>query len=354
MPSRLIITGGAGFIGSAVVRHAIRDCGHTVLVVDKLTYAGDLEALAPVTNDRRYAFMRADIANAARMSEAIKDFAPDAIMNLAAESHVDRSIDGPAAFVQTNVVGTFTLLQAALDYWRRLPAASKAAFRFHHISTDEVFGSLDDDSPCFVETTAYRPNSPYAASKASADHLVRAWHHTYGLPTIVSNCSNNYGPYHFPEKLIPLAIIKALAGEQLPVYGNGKNVRDWLYVEDHARALLAVALCGKVGETYCIGGRSERSNIAVVTAICTIMDELAPRAAARRHADLISFVADRPGHDLRYAIDPRKIGEELGWQPRESFESGLRKTVEWYLANRPWWERIRAKGYSGERLGVVA
>jgi dTDP-glucose 4,6-dehydratase len=354
MPKRLIVTGGAGFIGSAVVRHAVGDCGHTVLVVDKLTYAGDLEALAPVARDPNYAFVRADIADAAKMRDVIESFAPDVIMNLAAESHVDRSIDMPAAFIQTNIVGTFTLLHAAFEYWRGLPAAKKETFRLHHVSTDEVFGSLDDGSDCFDETTPYRPNSPYSASKASADHLVRAWHHTYGLPTIVSNCSNNYGPYHFPEKLIPLAITRALAGDKLPVYGTGMNVRDWLYVEDHARALLTVALGGKVGETYCIGGRSERSNLAVVNAICAIMDELAPRAVSRPHAELITFVADRPGHDFRYAIDPRKICDELGWQPRESFETGLRKTVEWYLANRAWWERIRAKGYRGERLGVVA
>jgi len=354
MPNRLIITGGAGFIGSAVVRHAIRDCGHTVLVVDKLTYAGDLEALAAVAQHPRYAFVRADIVDAAKMHSVIESFAPDAIMYLAAESHVDRSIDRPAAFIETNIVGTFTLLQAAFHYWRRLPSAKRDTFRFHHISTDEVFGSLDDDSPCFVETTPYRPSSPYSASKASADHLVRAWHQTYGLPTVVSNCSNNYGPYHFPEKLIPLTIIKALTGEKLPVYGTGMNVRDWLYVDDHARALLMVALAGKVGETYCIGARSERSNLAVVKAICTIMDELVPRPSSQPHAELITLVADRPGHDYRYAIDPRKICNEFGWQAQESFETGLRKTVEWYLANRPWWERIRAKGYGGERLGVVA
>jgi dTDP-glucose 4,6-dehydratase len=354
MPSRLIVTGGAGFIGSAVVRHAIRDCGHTVLVVDKLTYAGDVEALAPVAHEPRYTFLRADIADTAEMRAKIEAFAPDAIMNLAAESHVDRSIDAPQAFIETNIVGTFTLLQEAFSYWRCLSAARKEAFRFHHISTDEVFGSLDYSASPFAETTPYRPSSPYAASKASADHLVRAWYHTYGLPTIVSNCSNNYGPYHFPEKHIPLIIFKALAGEPLPDYGNGSNVRDWLYVEDHARALLKVLLCGAAGETYCIGCRGERSNLAVVETICAIMDEIAPRAASRPHAELISFVADRPGHDFRYAIDPHKICSELGWQPRETFESGLRKTVEWYLANRPWWERIRAKGYTGERLGVVA
>jgi dTDP-glucose 4,6-dehydratase len=354
MSSRILVTGGAGFIGSAVVRHAVGDCDHAVLVVDKLTYAGDLESLAPVANRLRYSFVRADIVDAAKMRDVIESFQPDAIMHLAAESHVDRSIDHPTAFIETNVVGTFTLLQAAFDYWRQLSPRTKDVFRFHHISTDEVFGSLDGDSGYFVETTPYRPNSPYSASKASSDHLVRAWHYTYGLPTVISNCSNNYGPYHFPEKLIPLAIIKALAGEKIPVYGTGMNVRDWLYVEDHARALLAVALDGKVGETYCIGGRNARTNLAVVNAICAVMDELAPRATGEPHADLVTFVEDRPGHDLRYAIDPSKIINELGWRPCESFESGLRKTVEWYLANRSWWERIRAKGYRGERLGVVA
>jgi dTDP-glucose 4,6-dehydratase len=355
MPSRILITGGAGFIGSAVVRHSVSDCGYTVLVVDKLTYAGDLESLAPVAHRPGYSFVRADIVDAAKMRDLIGSFEPDAIMHLAAESHVDRSIDGPAAFIETNIVGTFTLLQAAFDYWRRLSRGRKKdAFRFHHVSTDEVFGSLDGDAGCFVETTAYAPNSPYAASKAASDHLVRAWHATYGLPIVISNCSNNFGPYHFPEKLIPLAIIKALAGEKIPVYGTGMNVRDWLYVEDHARALIAVALEGRVGETYCIGGRNARTNLAVVHDICTVMDELAPRARGELHSELVTFVQDRPGHDLRYAIDPSKIMGELGWQPRESFESGLRKTVEWYLANRPWWERIRAKGYRGERLGVVA
>jgi dTDP-glucose 4,6-dehydratase len=354
MPSRILVTGGAGFIGSAVVRHAVGTCGHAVLVVDKLTYAGDLESLAPVASHPGYSFVRADIVDAAKMRDLIERFQPDAIMHLAAESHVDRSIDGPAAFIETNIVGTFTLLQAAFDYWRRLLSGRKDVFRFHHISTDEVFGSLDGDVGYFVETTAYSPNSPYAASKASSDHLVRAWHHTYGLPIVISNCSNNFGPYHFPEKLIPLAIIKALVGEKIPVYGTGMNVRDWLYVEDHARALLAVALEGKVGETYCIGGRNALTNLSVVHAICAAMDELAPRANGEPYSQLVTFVEDRPGHDLRYAIDPSKITRELGWRPRESFESGLRKTVAWYLANRSWWERIRAKGYHGERLGVVA
>ena len=354
MSRRILVTGGAGFIGSAVVRHAVGSCGHSVLVVDKLTYAGDLESLAPVANCPAYSFVRADIVDSGKMRDVIETFHPDVIMHLAAESHVDRSIDGPAAFIETNIVGTFTLLQAAVSYWQRLSPRRKEVFRFHHISTDEVFGSLYGSAGYFVETTPYRPNSPYAASKASSDHLVRAWHHTYDLPTVISNCSNNFGPYHFPEKLIPLTIIKALTGQKIPVYGTGLNVRDWLYVEDHARALLAVAFDGKVGETYCIGAQNLRTNLAVVNAICAVMDEFAPRASGEPHANLITFVEDRPGHDLRYAIDPSKIMNELGWMPNESFESGLRKTVEWYLANRSWWERIHAKGYHGQRLGVVA
>jgi dTDP-glucose 4,6-dehydratase len=353
MSKRILVTGGAGFIGSAVARHIIRDTPHQVLVADKLTYAGNLDSLAPVSNDPRYAFVQADITDAPKMRELLEGFAPDLVMHLAAESHVDRSIDGPGEFIQTNVVGTFTLLQAVLGYWRSLPAAQQADFRFHHISTDEVFGSLGDDG-LFVETTAYDPRSPYSASKAASDHLVRAWHHTYGLPVIVTNCSNNYGPYHFPEKLIPLMIINALEGLKLPVYGAGANVRDWLYVEDHARALLAAVTAGTPGETYCIGGRCERKNLDVVEAICALMDELAPNAKIGPRKSLIHFVADRPGHDLRYAIDSGKIASELGWEPRETFESGLRKTIEWYLANRAWWERIRSGVYRGERLGVVA
>lgn len=353
MLKRFLVTGGAGFIGSAVVRHIIRETPHQVLVVDKLTYAGNLDSLAPVSNDPRYGFLRADIADHARMREAFESFAPDAVMHLAAESHVDRSIDGPGEFIQTNVVGTFALLQEALRYWRALPAERGRAFRFHHISTDEVFGSLGEDG-LFCETTAYDPRSPYSASKAASDHLVRAWHHTYGLPVIVTNCSNNYGPYHFPEKLIPLMIINALEGLKLPVYGKGANVRDWLYVEDHARALVTAVLDGAVGATYCIGGRNEKTNLDVVETICALMDELAPNAKLGARASLINFVADRPGHDLRYAIDAAKISSELGWEPRETFESGLRKTVEWYLANRSWWERIRSGVYRGERLGVVA
>ena len=352
MSRRLLVTGGAGFIGSATVRHAIRESDDRVLVVDKLTYAGNLDSLSVVSSDPRYAFVRADIADAAKMRELFETYQPDVVMHLAAESHVDRSIDGPGEFIQTNVVGTFALLQAALGYWRVLTGAKKDAFRFHHISTDEVFGSLEDDG-LFCETTAYDPRSPYSASKAASDHFVRAWHHTYGLPVLITHCSNNYGPYHFPEKLIPLTIINALEGVKLPVYGQGANVRDWLYVEDHVRALFAVIGAGTPGHTYCVGGHSERANIDVVKAICALMDELAPSARIGPRENLITFVADRPGHDLRYAIDPGKIGE-LGWRPRETFDTGLRKTVEWYLANRSWWERIRSGVYRGERLGVVA
>jgi dTDP-glucose 4,6-dehydratase len=322
-------------------------------VVDKLTYAGNLDSLAPVSNDSRYTFVRADIADAPKMREVFDSFDPDAVMHLAAESHVDRSIDGPGDFIQTNVVGTFALLQAALGHWRSLPDGRRDTFRFHHISTDEVFGSLGVEGQ-FCETSAYDPRSPYSASKASSDHLVRAWHHTYGLPVVVTNCSNNYGPYHFPEKLIPLMIINALEGLKLPVYGKGANVRDWLYVEDHARALVTVVLEGMVGHTYCIGGNCERTNLQVVEAICTLMDELAPNGKIGPRRALVTFVADRPGHDLRYAIDAAKIAADLKWTPQESFESGLRKTVEWYLANRTWWERIRSGVYRGERLGVVA
>jgi dTDP-glucose 4,6-dehydratase len=353
MSRRFIVTGGAGFIGSAVVRSLIRDTGHRVVVIDKLTYAGNLESLAPVSNDPRYTFVHADIVDRKRMEEVFAEYQPDIVLHLAAESHVDRSIDGPAAFIDTNVVGTYTLLETALTYWRLLPSGRDDEFRFHHVSTDEVFGSLGSNGR-FGETTPYAPRSPYSASKAASDHLVRSWHHTYGLPVLITNCSNNYGPYQFPEKLIPLTIINGLEGVKLPVYGNGNNVRDWLYVEDHAQALLAVASSGRVGETYCIGGQSERTNLDVVKAICALVDEFVPSSAIGHREELITFVADRPGHDQRYAIDPGLITRELGWQPRESFESGLRKTVEWYLANRPWWQRIRSGVYRGERLGVLA
>jgi dTDP-glucose 4,6-dehydratase len=352
-PSRkYLVTGGAGFIGSAVVRRLIEATDHAVLVVDKLTYAGNLDSLRGVSTSNRYAFEQADIVDAAAMRRIVTDFAPDIIMHLAAESHVDRSIDGPGEFIQTNVVGTFSVLQAALNHFRALADQRRKGFRFHHISTDEVFGSLGADG-LFREDTPYRPNSPYAASKAASDHLVHAWHHTYGLPVVMTNCSNNYGPYHFPEKLIPLTIINALEGKPLPVYGNGENVRDWLHVEDHAEALLLVAERGRLGESYNIGGHSERSNIAVVRMICSMLDELVPDASIGPREKLISFVTDRPGHDARYAIDAGKIVRELGWKPRHSFEQGLRETVRWYLDNKTWWERVRSGVYRGERLGVA-
>jgi dTDP-glucose 4,6-dehydratase len=353
MTKRFLITGGAGFIGSAVVRHIVRETDHRVCVVDKLTYAGNLSSLTPVANNPRYSFVRADIADADKMKSVFANYRPDVVMHLAAESHVDRSIDGPAAFMQTNIIGTYVLLEATLAHWRALPKGAQNDFRFHHISTDEVFGSLDADGS-FTEDTAYDPRSPYSASKAASDHLVRSWHHTYGLPVLVTNCSNNYGPYHFPEKLVPLTIINGLEGMKLPVYGTGSNVRDWLYVEDHARALLTVVSVGRIGETYCIGGRSERTNLDVVKSICMLLDELAPSKAIGGREALITFVTDRPGHDLRYAIDPTRICTELAWQPRETFESGLRRTVEWYLANRAWWQPIRDGVYGGERLGVPA
>lgn len=352
MAKRFLVTGGAGFIGSAVTRLLIRDTSHQVLVVDKLTYAGNLDSLKPIATNQRYSFVQADIANAERMRAVLDEYQPDVIMHLAAESHVDRSIDGPGEFVQTNVVGTYTLLQAALGYWRGLSAERQAAFRFHHISTDEVFGTLGEDG-FFHEQYPYQPSSPYSASKAASDHFVRAWHYTYGLPTLVTNCSNNYGPYHFPEKLIPLIILNALEGKPLPVYGKGENVRDWLFVDDHARALIRVVEHGRPGETYAIGGHNERRNIDVVRAICALVDELAPNQTIGPRENLITYVADRPGHDLRYAIDAAKIERDLGWRPNETFETGLRKTVEWYLANRHWWERVRTGVYQGERLGVA-
>lgn len=352
MAKKYLITGGAGFIGSAVVRKLIAGTPHQVLVVDKLTYAGNLDSLSPVASSDRYRFVKADICDSERMKTLIAEYQPDVIMHLAAESHVDRSIDGPGEFVQTNVVGTFTLLQAALAYWNRLDPARRDSFRFHHISTDEVFGSLGEEG-FFHEEYPYQPNSPYSASKAASDHFVRAWHHTYGLPTVITNCSNNYGPYHFPEKLIPLMILNALEGKPLPVYGKGENVRDWLYVDDHAEALLLVAERGRVGENYNIGGWNERTNIDVVRSICQLVDELAPNQEIGAREKLITYVTDRPGHDLRYAIDAGKIERELGWRPAETFETGLRKTVTWYLDNQAWWERVRSGVYQGERLGVA-
>ncbi|HEY0210805.1 dTDP-glucose 4,6-dehydratase [Acerihabitans sp.] len=351
---KILVTGGAGFIGSAVVRHIIRDTRDQVLVVDCLTYAGNLESLAEVNGDPRYAFERVDICDRAELDRVFARHQPDAVMHLAAESHVDRSIDGPAAFMETNIIGTYTLLEAARHYWLSLPEAGRDAFRFHHISTDEVYGDLHNAEDLFTETTPYAPSSPYSASKASSDHLVRAWHRTYGLPTLVTNCSNNYGPYHFPEKLIPLVILNALAGKPLPVYGNGAQIRDWLYVEDHARALYKVVTTGGVGETYNIGGHNERRNIDVVRTICRLLDEMVPGkpTGLAHYEDLITYVTDRPGHDLRYAIDGAKIKRELGWQPLETFESGIRKTVEWYLKNRTWWQRVQDGSYSGERLGL--
>ena len=351
---KIIITGGAGFIGSAVVRHIVNDTLDEVVVVDSLTYAGNLESLSNEFNNKRFCFEEVNICDRDALDEIFSKHKPDAVMHLAAESHVDRSIDGPAAFIETNVVGTYTLLEAARSYWNGLEQGAKAAFRFHHISTDEVYGDLEGTDDLFTETTPYAPSSPYSASKASSDHLVRAWLRTYGLPTIVTNCSNNYGPYHFPEKLIPLIILNALAGKPLPVYGNGSQIRDWLYVEDHARALYTVVTQGVVGETYNIGGHNERKNIDVVTTICALLEELVPAkpAGVAQYQDLITYVKDRPGHDLRYAIDASKIERELGWVPAETFESGIRKTVEWYLNNETWWRRVQDGSYAGERLGL--
>jgi len=352
---KILVTGGAGFIGSAVVRHIIRNTADSVVNVDKLTYAGNLESLAEVAGDSRYAFERVDICDAAEVARVFREHRPQAVMHLAAESHVDRSIDGPADFIQTNIVGTYVLLEAAREYWRNLEGAERDAFRFHHISTDEVYGDLEGPEDLFVETTPYAPSSPYSASKASSDHLVRAWRRTFGLPTVVTNCSNNYGPYHFPEKLIPLMILNALEGKPLPVYGKGDQVRDWLYVEDHARALYKVLTEGVVGETYNIGGHNEKRNIEVVRAICGLLEELRPEkpAGVQQYTDLITYVADRPGHDLRYAIDAGKIQRELGWAPEETFESGLRKTVQWYLDNSEWCRHVQDGSYQRERLGSI-
>ncbi|MCV2450802.1 dTDP-glucose 4,6-dehydratase [Acinetobacter johnsonii] len=349
---KILVTGGAGFIGSAVIRHIIQNTNNQVLNIDKLTYAGNLESLKEIDEHPNYEFKQIDICNTEQITAAIDAFQPNAIMHLAAESHVDRSIDGPAAFIQTNIVGTYTLLEATRKYWMGLDAETQQNFRFHHISTDEVYGDLEGTTDLFTETTSYAPSSPYSASKASSDHLVRAWHRTYGLPVIVTNCSNNYGPYHFPEKLIPLVILNALDAKPLPVYGNGQQIRDWLFVEDHARALYKVVTEGVVGETYNIGGHNEKQNIEVVKTICKILDELKPQASGKTYESLITFVKDRPGHDLRYAIDATKIQNELGWTPTETFETGIRKTVQWYLNNLDWCHRVQDGSYQRERLGV--
>ena len=364
---KILVTGGAGFIGSAVVRHIIKDTDYSVVNVDKLTYAGNLESLQEIANDDRYAFEQVDICNGAELRRVFTTHQPDVVMHLAAESHVDRSIDGPGEFIQTNVVGTYTLLEQARAYYVGLPEDRKTSFRFHHISTDEVYGDLPHpeemagELPLFTETTSYAPSSPYSASKAASDHLVRAWKRTFGLPTIVTNCSNNYGPYHFPEKLIPLIILNALEGKSLPVYGKGNQIRDWLYVEDHARALVVVATTGIVGETYNIGGHNEKQNIEVVKTICQILDELVPTEdncvkgtdgeILNTYSALITYVQDRPGHDMRYAIDAGKIQRELGWAPRETFESGIRKTVQWYMDNQDWCRNVQDGSYQRERLG---
>lgn len=351
---RLLVTGGAGFIGSALVRYLLTETQHSVVVVDKLTYAGNLASLAPVAGSERFAFEQVDICDRPALDRVFAAYQPDMVMHLAAESHVDRSIDGPAAFIETNIVGTYQMLEAARHYWTRLDAEPKAAFRFHHISTDEVFGDLHGTDDLFTETTPYAPSSPYSASKASSDHLVRAWMRTYGLPTLITNCSNNYGPYHFPEKLIPLMILNALSGKALPVYGDGAQIRDWLFVEDHARALYRVVTEGEVGETYNIGGHNERKNIEVVQTLCDLLEELAPHkpSGVAHYRDLITYVTDRPGHDMRYAIDASKMARELGWKPQETFESGMRKTVLWYLNNEAWWRSVQDGSYTGERLGL--
>jgi dTDP-glucose 4,6-dehydratase len=350
---KLLVTGGAGFIGSAVIRHVIRDTDWQVANIDKLTYAGNLESLAEAGGSNRHTHFKVDIRDRASIDQIFHQVQPDAVLHLAAESHVDRSIDGAAPFIETNVLGTYVLLDVALSYWRTLDAEARVRFRFQHISTDEVFGSLGPTGT-FTEATPYAPNSPYSASKAASDHLVRAWQHTYGLPTLTTNCSNNYGPYHFPEKLIPLTIIRALRSERLPVYGTGANVRDWLHVEDHAEALTLVLRKGKPGETYNVGGDSERPNIDVVRAICRLLDEFLANSANRPHERLIEFVTDRPGHDQRYAIDASKIRSELGWRPRHNFEDGLRATVRWYLDHRGWWERVMSGAYRGQRLGLAS
>lgn len=351
---KILVTGGAGFIGSAVIRHIIRDTQDTVINLDKLTYAGNLESLTEVSDSERYHFEHVDICDRNELDRVFAKHQPDLVMHLAAESHVDRSIDGPAAFIETNVMGTYQLLESARQYWSTLDDTRKAAFRFHHISTDEVYGDLEGTDDLFTETTSYAPSSPYSASKASSDHLVRAWQRTYDFPTLVTNCSNNYGPYHFPEKLIPLMILNALDGKPLPVYGDGMQIRDWLFVEDHARALYKVVTEGEIGETYNIGGHNEKANIEVVKTICSLLEEFRPNkpAGVESYESLITYVKDRPGHDVRYAIDATKIARELNWTPEETFESGIRKTVEWYLNNQQWWQRVLDGSYSLERLGA--
>lgn len=350
---KILVTGGAGFIGSAVIRHIIEQTSDSVVNVDCLTYAGNLESLISVESDARYVFEKVNVCDRIGLERVFETHRPDAVMHLAAESHVDRSITGPAAFIETNIVGTYTLLEVARSYWSNLNKDMRKAFRFHHISTDEVYGDLEDTDDLFTETTSYEPSSPYSASKASSDHLVRAWQRTYGLPTVITNCSNNYGPYHFPEKLVPLMILNALDGKALPVYGDGMQIRDWLFVEDHARALYKVVTEGEIGETYNIGGHNEKANFEVVKIICALLEELVPvkPQGVEQYQDLITYVEDRPGHDVRYAIDASKIERELGWTPEESFESGIRKTVEWYLANKPWCSRVLDGSYSLERLG---
>ncbi|RVO62072.1 dTDP-glucose 4,6-dehydratase [Sinorhizobium meliloti] len=347
----ILVTGGAGFIGSALCRYLVADPGNRVINLDKLTYAGNPASLRQIEALPNYRFVRGDICDEAAMADVLAAERIDRIMHLAAETHVDRSIDGPGTFIETNIVGTFRLLQAATKYWRSLPATAAERFRFHHVSTDEVFGDLSLDDNSFREETPYAPSSPYSASKAASDHLVRAWHHTFGLPVVITNCSNNYGPFHFPEKLVPLIILNALEERPLPVYGNGTNIRDWLYVDDHARALDLVATNGVTGESYNIGGGSERSNLAVVQTICDILDQKQPQRSCRSYRDLVAFVDDRPGHDQRYAMDTSKIERELGWKPLESFETGLSRTIDWYLANSWWWRPIRERNYRGERLG---
>jgi len=350
-PKTILITGGAGFIGSALVRYQVETLGNRVINVDALTYAGNLESVASVSKLPNYRFEQTNICDAKSVTRLFREYQPDVVMHLAAESHVDRSRDGPAAFIETNIVGTYNLLENARGYWKELSAEKKHNFRFHHISTDEVFGSLPA-SGLFKESSPYQPNSPYSASKAGSDHLVRAWHHTYGLPVLVTNCSNNYGPYQFPEKLIPLIILNAIEGKPLPVYGTGDNIRDWLYVEDHVKALSLVIEKGKIGETYNIGGNSEKTNLEVVTELCGLLDELIPGSKYKPHKNLIKFVEDRPGHDKRYAIDASKIKTELNWQPVETFASGLRKTVQWYLDNREWCRHVQDGSYQRQRLGI--